>query len=122
HMPWCQTTRAVAAHVPSSSRLQRSSPIKSVASVYFHHGTSRVLARVTLFELNALAPGADGIARLELSKPALVFAGDRFIVRDGSERHTIAGGVVLEIDMADFRSSRHVALLNSRAAANQDNV
>ena len=117
-----ETTTAVAAHLRRSSRLQRSSPIKSGASVYFHHGTSRVLARVTLLELNALAPGADGIARLELSKPALVFAGDRFIVRDGSERHTIAGGVVLEIDMADFRSSRHVALLNSRAAANQDNV
>jgi selenocysteine-specific elongation factor len=117
-----ETTTAVAAHVRRSSRLQQSSPIKSGASVYFYHGTSRVLARVSLLELNALAPGADGIARLELSKPALVFAGDRFIVRDGSEQHTIAGGVVLEVDMADFRSSRHVALLKSRAAAKQDDV
>jgi selenocysteine-specific elongation factor len=117
-------TTAIATILRRSPRLHDLPPIKSGSSVYFHHGTSRVLARVTLAESDILPPRADGIARLELSKPALVFVGDHFILRDGSEQHTIAGGVVLDLDVArgTFHSSPNLALLKSRAAAKPDDV
>ena len=117
-------TAAIATILRRSPRLQQAPSIKSGSFVYFHHGTSRILARVTLSEVDALLPGTDAIARLELSKPALVFVGDHFILRDGSEQHTIAGGVVLDLDVAreTFPSSANLALLRSRGAAKPDDV
>ena len=38
------------------------------------------------------------IAHLKLAAPIFAFVGDRFVVRDSSERHTIAGGIVLDAD------------------------
>jgi selenocysteine-specific elongation factor len=119
-----EPTRAIGVRLRRSPRSQQAPPIKSGSSVYFHHGTSRILAKIILLELDALAPGAEGIARLELSRPALVFIGDRFSLRDGSEQRTIAGGLVLDLDVEreDFHSATHVALMKGRCAAKDDDV
>jgi selenocysteine-specific elongation factor len=102
------------------ARLQRATPIKSGISSYVHHGTTRVHAKVMLCEKSSLAPGESTVARLKLAAPLLAFVGDRLIVRDASERQTIAGGVVFNVESADFRSNQERALLASRAVAPND--
>ena len=96
----------------------RAMSIKSGASAYIHHGTTRALAKIFFAEAAALGPGQSAVAQLRLSAPLLVFVGDRLIVRDASEQHTLAGGVVLNVE--ECRSSQERALLASRAAAPDD--
>ena len=50
------------------------------------------------------------MAQLNLESPVLAFLGDRFVIRDASEQHTIAGGIVLDPD-----GSRHRKLSTLRA-------
>jgi selenocysteine-specific elongation factor len=95
-------------------------PLKNGGSVYLHHGTLRVAARVTLLEKNELEPGQKMIAHLKLASPILAFVGDRFVIRDASEQHTIAGGVVLDPDGASFRDALDPKLLSMRAIAPDD--
>lgn len=87
-----------------SPRLRRKNPaarpLKSGSSVHLHHGTSRVAARIVLFGNETLELGGESIAQLKLESPILAFLGDRFVIRDASEQHTIAGGVVLDPDGA----------------------
>jgi selenocysteine-specific elongation factor len=45
-----------------------------------------------------LEAGKERIAHLKLAAPIFAFMGDRFVVRDSSERHTIAGGIVIDPD------------------------
>jgi selenocysteine-specific elongation factor len=95
-------------------------PLKNGGSVYLHHGTLRVAARVTLLEKNELEPGQKMIAHLKLASPILAFVGDRFVIRDASEQHTIAGGVVLDPDGASFSDALDPKLLSMRAMAPDD--
>jgi len=95
-------------------------PLKNGSSVYLHHGTSRVAARVTLLERNGLEPGQKTIAHLKLASPIFAFVGDRFVIRDASEQHSIAGGVVLDPDATGFRDAPDLKLLSMRASAPDD--
>jgi selenocysteine-specific elongation factor len=106
-----------------SARLRSAAPIKSGTSAYIHHGTTRALSKIVLAESESLAAGDSAFAQLRLSAPLLGFLGDRFIVRDASEQHTLAGGVVLNPDSNpnDFRSREQCALIAARAA-NPDDV
>ncbi len=85
-----------------SSRLGRKDvaarPLKNWASVYLHHGTSRSPAKINLLEDRALEPGKQTIAQAKLESPIFAFLGDRFVLRDASEQHTVAGGIVLDPD------------------------
>jgi len=104
-----------------SPRLQHSIPIKSGASAYVHHGTTRALAKIILLNQQSLAAGESGFAQMRLSAPLLAFVGDRFVVRAASEQHTIAGGVILNVDPKPNESPEHRALVAARAA-NPDDV
>src|SRR5262245_8984333 len=73
-------------------------PLKNGSSIYIHHGASRVAARIRFRENGSLEAGKGKIAHLKLASPIFAFIGDRFVVRDPSERHTIAGGTVLDPD------------------------
>jgi selenocysteine-specific elongation factor len=73
-------------------------PLKNGSSIYVHHGTSRVAARIKFRENGAVESGRGKIAHLKLAAPIYAFTGDRFVVRDSSERHTVAGGTVLDPD------------------------
>ncbi|PYJ24174.1 MAG: selenocysteine-specific translation elongation factor [Verrucomicrobia bacterium] len=95
-------------------------PLKNGSSVYVHHGTSRVAAKIVLLENGALQAGKKAIAQLKLASPILAFLGDRFVVRDASEQHTIAGGLVLAPDKGKFLDAKQQTLLAARALALDD--
>jgi selenocysteine-specific elongation factor len=109
-----------------SARLNRNTPaarpIKSGSSVHFHFGTSRTVAKIVLLNVAVLEAGQRAVAQLRLDLPILVFVGDRFVLRDSSERNTIAGGTVLDpdADHANFRSAGQMQFLRARAAAPHD--
>jgi selenocysteine-specific elongation factor len=104
-----------------SPRLPRENPgvrpLKSGSSVYLHHGTSRIAARIRLLKNRLLEPGKKEIAQLSLASPIFAFAGDRFVIRDPSEQHTLAGGIVLDANGAEFRDETKRKLLSDRAIA-----
>ena len=120
------TTAVLDVLLERSPRLHRKDPVaralKNGISVYVHHGTSRVRAKIALLEAEALGIGESAIAQLRLASPILAMLGDRFVIRDPSEQHTIAGGIVLDSngDRANFRSAAQIQLFTKRAAAPHD--
>ena len=97
-------------------------PLKNGTSVYLHHGTSRFPAKINLLEDRALEPGKQTIAEVKLESPVFAFLGDRFVLRDASERHTIAGGIVLDPDgdRGKLRSATQRKLFTATAGAPDD--
>src|SRR6266550_1104348 len=97
-------------------------PFKNGSSAYLHHGTSRFPAKIYLLEGRALEPGEQTIAQVKLKLPIFAFIGDRFVLRDASEQHTIAGGVVLDPngDRGKCRTATQRKLLAARAGALDD--
>lgn len=119
-----EPSATVIAEIGKSSRLlaeqPAARPLKNGAAVYFHHGTSRVGARITLLQTNRLEPGQKTIARLKLASPVLGFVGDRFVIRDNSEQLTIGGGIVLDADGINCRDEAQLTSLSMRAMAPED--
>jgi len=109
-----------------SSRLSREDPaarpLKNGTSVYVHHGTARVPAKILFLDDAALGCGEHAIAQLRLQSPILAFIGDRFVIRDASERFTIGGGIVLQPDgdQKNFRCAVQRCLLEARVTAPMD--
>jgi selenocysteine-specific elongation factor len=97
-------------------------PLKNGTSVYLHHGTSRFSAKITLLEHQSAEPSNQTLAKLKLESQTFAFLGDRFVLRDGSEQHTIAGGVVLDPDgeQEKFRHAEQRKLLMARATEPDD--
>ena len=97
-------------------------PLKDGSRVRVHHGSCNVAARVAFYQNKDLAAGENALAQLRLEKPSLVFAGDRFIVRDWAEQNTLAGGVVLDPDASRqlFHSEAHLQLLGERGKSPED--
>jgi len=91
------------AHAPTSRLDARLRPAAGAARVlahwtpvHVHLGTEDVPARVAVLDGHSVAPGATGLVRLVLDRPVGALAGDRFILRDQSARHTLAGGHVID--------------------------
>jgi selenocysteine-specific elongation factor len=87
-------------------------PLKNGSPIYVHHGASRVAAKIRFHKNGWLEAGKERIAHLKLAAPIFAFMGDRFVVRDSSERHTIAGGIVLDPDGDKESLASGVALDN----------
>ena len=106
------------------TRSSRSSSrsLKNGTEIYLHHGTSRVAARVALADGGNLKSGDTALAQLRLDSPILAFVGDRFVLRDSSERRTLAGGVVLDVTAGrnKFRESKQRDFLAARAKSPND--
>src|SRR5438093_3895701 len=102
--------------VEKSPRLNRDKtvahPLKNGSSINVHHGASRVAARIRFQENGPLEVGKRKCAHLKFASPIFAFIGDRFVVRDSSERHTIAGGIVLDPDGDKESLASSVALDN----------
>lgn len=70
--------------------------LKNRALVRFHAGASEVMARVTFPDRDIISPGDKTFAHLFLASPAVVMAGDCFVIRSYSPVTTIGGGIVLD--------------------------
>ncbi len=71
--------------------------LKHWTQVHLHLGAEDVPARVSLLQADEIRPGEENWAQLLVDRDIGVLAGDRFILRDASARHTLAGGQVLDI-------------------------
>ena len=96
--------------------------LKDGALVRVHHGSANVAARVCLSGGAPIGPGEQRLAQLRLEQPLFVLAGDRFIVRDWPEQHTLGGGVILDTDPDGrrFRSAEQQRLLEQRRQGPDD--
>ncbi|HEX8524192.1 MAG TPA: SelB C-terminal domain-containing protein, partial [Tepidisphaeraceae bacterium] len=92
-------------------------PLKDGTIVRVHHGSGAFAARVSLLEGEQVPAGGRVIARLVPDHPVFAFSGDRFVIRDWPEQHTLAGGVVLDADApgGGFRKQKRRDLLTARA-------
>ena len=93
--------------------------------VRLHHGTANLAARVVLeqsaYQAAGLAAGASCWARLYLDQPRPFLIGDRVVLRDWSQRHTLAGGFVLDPAPAHpLRSATQRDLLDATNRAQHD--
>ena len=78
------------------------------ARVWVHHGTAAVAGRVFLFDRTPVGSGQGGAAQVRLASPVYAWVGDRLVVRDASQQHTLAGGRVLDVggDRRGYRRRR----------------
>jgi len=70
-------------------------PLKHNQAVDFFVGAAEIPAVVRLLGTETLAPGEEGWLQLRLARPAVVTAGDRFILRQPSPSQTLGGGVIV---------------------------
>lgn len=92
-------------------------PLAHNTIVRIHHGSTAVAARLRLLDSDSIEPGQKAFARLSLDAPLFALAGDRFILRDWPEQHTLAGGVIL---WPGPGGQVNLHLLQARASATQD--
>jgi selenocysteine-specific elongation factor len=108
--------------VQRSPRLQPTSPagrsLKNGSGVYVQYGTGRIPATVVFPNRNTLEVGESDIGQLRLASPVAAFVGDRFVIRDGAEQQTIAGGIILDTNSSprSFRTAAQQRLLGTRAS------
>ncbi|HEY7089251.1 MAG TPA: SelB C-terminal domain-containing protein, partial [Tepidisphaeraceae bacterium] len=100
--------------------LQGARAIRSGSRVAIHCGTAWQLGTVRLLDLPELPPGGKALARLSLDAPIPLLASDRLILRDASQRHTLAGGIVLDPSpphqkRGSAKLASQLALLSSRS-------
>lgn len=91
-------------------------PLKHNARVDFFTGASEIPARARVLGAEAIAPGGVGWVQLRLERPAVVVAGDHFILRTPSPSATLGGGVVVNAQPGR-RWRRHDAAVLTRLAA-----
>ncbi len=71
-------------------------PLPRVSRVRVDHGTAELLAKVVLADQESLLPGESCYAQVRFDERALVYPGDRFIVRSVTPVTTIGGGRVID--------------------------
>lgn len=97
----------------------RQQALRQQQLVHLHLGTEDVMARVSPLDDKEIQPGESGLAEIIPERPLHLLVADRFILRDASARHTVAGGQVLDIDppRRHKRSLERLALLKGLADA-----
>ncbi|NWK56061.1 selenocysteine-specific translation elongation factor [Verrucomicrobiaceae bacterium N1E253] len=94
-------------------------PLRHTETVILHHGSARCQARVILHGQNQLQPGESCLAQLRLETPVLLLSGDRIVLRDGAQQHTLAGGTILDAlaERPGFRTDERAEFLQQRVQA-----
>jgi len=98
--------------------LERPLTNKSAFKVYV--GSAETDARLTFYDVDSVAPGTTGFARLSLSEPVVAGPLDRFVLRDIARSATVAGGTILDAHPPAVRGPSRAARseqLRARAAA-----
>ncbi len=77
--------------------------LKHWTPVHVHLGAADITGRVALLDCAEVGAGDTALAEIVLDRATLAVRGDRFVLRDASARHSVAGGRVLDC----FPPSRH---------------
>ncbi len=94
-----------------------SGPVEHDEAVKVHIGTAELMARVSVLEGDAVAPGEERWVQLRLAAPVVAVAGDHLVVRRPSPSETLGGGVVADISGERFRRrAEGLEVLRRRAA------
>ncbi len=72
-----------------------SKALKHRTRVRVHSGTSEIMGRISLLDRDELQPGEETMVQLLLEDQAVVWPGDRIVVRSYSPVATIGGGTIL---------------------------
>jgi selenocysteine-specific elongation factor len=88
------------------------------ARVHVHHGSAAVAARVCMLNRASVPAGGAALAQLRLESPIMALSGDRLILRDWPQQHTLAGAMVLDsaAHRSGFRTEARRTLLEALAA------
>ncbi|RIL12566.1 selenocysteine-specific translation elongation factor [bacterium] len=76
--------------------LADAAPVTHDLAVNVFHGAAEIAGHVRVIGRREIAPGASGAVQIRLAAPAVVAAGDRFVVRLPSPSRTVGGGTVLD--------------------------
>ena len=103
--------------IPGQTATKRS--LKNTETVILHIGTARCKARIILIDRPNLEPGETTFAQLRIEEPLPICIGDQFVLRDGAQQGTLAGGIVLDTQSSSrkFRSEERGTLLKKRQAS-----
>ncbi len=94
-----------------------SGPVEQDEAVKIHIGTAEAMARVTVLDGDAVAPGDERWVQLRLGSPVVAVAGDRLVVRRPSPPETLGGGVVADVAGERFRRrAEGLQILERRSA------
>lgn len=104
--------------------LASSPTLKHRTRARFHAFSSECTATITLYDTAAIEPGESKLARLRLTRPVVLLAGDRFVLRSGSPITTIGGGRVLDThpEMQERKAKTAEWLRGLRSASLEDAV
>ena len=76
--------------------LSTSKPLVNRQRVRLYHGTSEIICRVVILDLEEINPGEGAYVQLRLEKPLTAQRNDRFVIRNFSPMYTIGGGSIIE--------------------------
>ncbi len=91
-------------------------PLKHRARVRVHLGTAEIIGRISLLDRDELQPGEEAAVQILLEEKAVVWPGDRYVIRSYSPVATIGGGAVL----GNVSPRKRKRLTDSDRAYNQD--
>lgn len=112
-----EASRLVTASVKSTPNAK---PIKNRAHVRFHVGTTEVLATVSMWDRDRLAPNEEAIVQFFLSEPVVTTWNQPFVLRSESPVQTIGGGRVLVPVAAKLRRPTQAVTEMLDALSSQD--
>ena len=90
--------------------------IRAGRELFFHFGSGTMRTRIFLAPDSSLESASWLFVELRFYAPICCWVGDRFVLRDLSGRHTLAGGIVLDpsAPQRSLRKTEQVALLRAR--------
>ena len=71
-------------------------PLQRVSRVRVEHGTAEFLAKLVLVDRDRAEPGGEAYGQLRFETPALLYPGDRFVLRSVTPVTTVGGGWVVD--------------------------
>ncbi len=94
-------------------------PLTSRGAYKFYAGSAERDARIRPYGISELRAGAEGFARVSLSRPVVLDFEDGFVLREAGRQETVAGGKVLDTDPPVRPGPDPVARLKAREKADR---
>ncbi|ADL07541.1 selenocysteine-specific translation elongation factor [Thermosediminibacter oceani] len=97
-------------------------PLKNRDRIRFHAGTGEVMARVTLIDVDELAPGEEAFVSIDFEEPVAVSYKDYYVVRSYSPITTIGGGQILFVNPGRFKRSMRDRVVDALRRAKEGDL